>query len=145
MSSSKTAIKQTVTHLASTHQIKHLTIIHLTTNMTRLPLNSTYLGGTKTEGIIDLPGKGDTGGVDPAGEAGGVVDEPLVYPGGLTIMILRVTLFSSTVVASSLCDLITPPPPDSLPGFGRRPKLGIFRSLPRPLSGRGPATVSSQS
>jgi len=114
MSSSKTAIKQTVTHLASTHQIKHITIIHLTTNMTRLPLNSTYLGGTKTEGIIDLPGKGDTGGVDPAGEAGGVVDEPLVYPGGLTIMILRVTLFSSTVVASSLCDLVTPPPPDSI-------------------------------
>ena len=43
-----------------------------------------------------LPEKGDTGGVEPAGEAGA---DPLglwLPPGGFTIMILRVTLTASS-------------------------------------------------
>lgn len=44
-----------------------------------------------------LPEKGDTGGVEPAGDTGG---EPFWYPGGLTIMILRVTLVTSSGASS---------------------------------------------
>jgi hypothetical protein len=39
-----------------------------------------------------LPEKGDTGGVDPAGETGG---DPFWFPGGFIIMMLRVILFAS--------------------------------------------------
>lgn len=55
--------------------------------------------------LISLPEKGETGGVDPAGETGG---DPFWYPGGFIIMMLRVTLIASSV-DSSPNDLIFPP------------------------------------
>ncbi|RWV80411.1 hypothetical protein BHE74_00059678 [Ensete ventricosum] len=98
------------------------------------------------------------GGVDPPGDAGGVALPGDGHPAGLLIMMLRVTLTS------------TPPPPPSdraippskiksekkkkewkgkarplPPELGRKPKDECFRRRPRPVSGRGPATVSSQS
>lgn len=80
--------------------------------MTKVPLFSAFSGEKKKpKGIIVLPEKGDTGGVEPAGDAGGVAEEPLFwYPGGLTIMILLVTFFVSSVVASPPYDLIALPP-----------------------------------
>lgn len=47
--------------------------------------------------ITTLPEKGETGGVDPAGETGG---DPLIYPGGFTIIILLVTLVGSSEESS---------------------------------------------
>nr|ACU14512.1 unknown [Glycine max] len=87
------------------------------------------------------PEKGDTGGVEPAGEAGA---DPLglwLPPGGFTIMILRVTLTASSGKSSPYD--FTLPLSDSLPEADRKAKVWCFRSLPRPFSGRGPATVSS--
>lgn len=51
-----------------------------------------------------VPENGDTGVVEPAGETGG---DPLWYPGGFTIMILRVTLIDSSD-GSSPYDLTLP-------------------------------------
>lgn len=53
-----------------------------------------------------LPENGDTGVVEPAGETGG---EAFWYPGGLTIMILRVTLVVASSGESSQYDLTLPP------------------------------------
>lgn len=84
--------------------------------------------------------------MDPAGETGGVPDW---FPGGFTIVMLRVTLIAAAssdgVASGSPYAFILPPPSDSLPEFDRELKVLNFRSFPRPLSGRGPATVSSQS
>ena len=91
-----------------------------------------------------LPENGDTGGVDPAGEIGGDPLLPLPYPGGFTIIILRVTLVASSV-ESSPYDPTFPPSDDPLAELDRKLKVLCLRSLPRPISGRGPATVSSQS
>ncbi|KAH1259279.1 hypothetical protein GmHk_03G008790 [Glycine max] len=55
--------------------------------------------------ITTLPENGEIGGVEPAGETGG---DPLWYPGGFTIMILRVTLVASSD-DSSPYDLTLPP------------------------------------
>ena len=85
-----------------------------------------------------VPENGDTGVVEPAGEARG---DPLSYPGGFTIMMLRVTLVVCSD-DSSPYDL-TLPASISLPELDRAAKVFCFRSLPRPFSGRGPATVSS--
>lgn len=52
-----------------------------------------------------LPEKGETGGVDPAGEIGG---DPFWYEDGFIIMMLRVTLFVSSEGASPY-DLASPP------------------------------------
>ena len=90
------------------------------------------------------PENGDTGGVDPAGEIGGDPLLPLPYPGGFTIIILRVTLVASSV-ESSPYDPTFPPSDDPLAELDRKLKVLCLRSLPRPISGRGPATVSSQS
>ena len=86
------------------------------------------------------PEKGDTGGVEPAGEAGA---DPLGLwlPGGFTIIILRVTL-TAFLGESSPYDF-TLPLSDSLAEADRKAKEWCFRSLPRPFSGRGPARVSS--
>lgn len=89
------------------------------------------------------PKKGDNGGVPLAGDSGGVAAG---LPAGLLIIILRVTRGVSSDESS---------PPPSLPfpiaavSFTevsiRGGTKANLRSLPRPDSGRGPATVSSQS
>uniref|UniRef100_A0A2P2ITP8 Uncharacterized protein LOC105647487 isoform X1 n=1 Tax=Rhizophora mucronata TaxID=61149 RepID=A0A2P2ITP8_RHIMU len=58
-------------------------------------------------------------------------------------MMLRVTLIDSSDASSpyGLAFRLS----DSLPWPVRKLKVECFRSLPRPFSGRGPATVSSQS
>ncbi|GER55415.1 multiple epidermal growth factor-like domains protein 8 [Striga asiatica] len=111
----------------------------------------------------------DTGGVDPAGETGG--ESFWLSCGGFTIIMLLVTLtapppasspvdlppFATSDCANTLIiciDLLgymiikldlALPPCVPLPEFGRKLKVECFLSLPRPVSGRGPATVSSQS
>lgn len=93
-----------------------------------------------------LPAKGEMGGVDPAGDAGGVEFPVEGLPAGRLIMMLRVTLTSTSSPPPS--DRPIPPPSavgPSLLGLERKPKEECFRRRPRPVSGRGPATVSSQS
>lgn len=97
------------------------------------------------------PANGEMGGVVPSGEAGGVLAALLGdegYPAGRLIMMLRVTFTgvvsslpeageggTNAAAASTAGSLI-------LTAAGR---AGCLRRRPRPVSGRGPATVSSHS
>lgn len=95
------------------------------------------------------PANGEMGGVVPSGEAGGVLAALLGddgYPAGRLIMMLRVTFTGvsslpdagdggTNAVASPAGSLI-------LTAAGR---AGCLRRRPSPVSGRGPATVSSHS